>query len=132
LFFLLWFCWIRHLLLFPLAGHGGLTRDSKSESICSIRGGGGVPEHINIGGMMAFTTLCQHGGKFLTSGEEALCRPGCGCSEPLERKVIRSPRTRGGLQLLVVAGKELPSKRLWFLGGFALRTPTNGGGDAHG
>jgi hypothetical protein len=132
MFSLLWFCWIWHLLLPPLAGHDGLTRDSKLESICSIRGGGGVQELINVGGMMAFTILCRHGGSFLTSGEEALFRPGCGCSKPLEREVIRSPRTRGGPQLLVVAGKELPSKNLRFLGGFALRNPANGGGDARG
>jgi hypothetical protein len=132
LLFLLWFCWIRRLLLPSLVGHGGMSRGSKLESICSIRGGGGVQERIIVEGMLAFTTLCRHGGGFLTSGEEALCRPGCGCSKPLEREVIRSPRSRGGPQLLVVAGKELPSKRLWFLGGFALRTPTNGGGDARG
>jgi hypothetical protein len=32
--------------------------------------------------------------------------------------------------LLIIAGKELPSSRLWFLGGFAWRTPTSGDGDA--
>jgi hypothetical protein len=34
--------------------------------------------------------------------------------------------------LQIIAGKELPSSRLRFLGGIAWRTPASGGGDTRG
>jgi hypothetical protein len=45
---------------------------------------------------------------------------------------MRSPWLRDGPWLRIVAGKGLPSSRLWFLGGKAWRTPAKSGGGAQG
>jgi hypothetical protein len=99
---------------------------------CRDRGDGGVLELIHVGGTIASTIFCRQGGGFSTSREEALIRSSGGCSRPPIREVISSPRVEGGPLLLIVAGKELPSSRLRFLGGFAWRTPANVDGDAQG
>jgi hypothetical protein len=57
---------------------------------------------------------------------EALLRHRHGCSNPICREVIRSPRRSGGPWWLLVAGKRLPSSRSRILGGSAWRTPAKG------
>jgi hypothetical protein len=61
-----------------------------------------------------------------TSAMEALLRHRHGCSNPICREVIRSPRRSGRPWWLLVAGKRLPSSRSRILGGSAWRTPAKG------
>jgi hypothetical protein len=84
---------------------------------CSDRGGGGVLELIHVGGTLASTILCRHGGEISTSGMEVLHRFRRGCSKPLCYKVIRSPWLGGGPRLRIIAGRGLMSNKSLFLGG---------------
>jgi hypothetical protein len=102
---------------------------------CMIRGGRGDPvrlELIHDRGKLASMILCRQGGAISTSSEEAWIRFRCGCSKSLSHEVMRSPWLRDGPWLRIVAGKGLPSNRLWFLGGEAWRTPAKSGGGAQG
>jgi hypothetical protein len=83
-------------------------------------------------GCCAAAIFCRFGGRFSTSGVEAISQPGHGSSKPALCEVMRSPRKAGGPWLRLVVGRGLPSCRSLFLSGDALRTSASGGGGAQG
>jgi hypothetical protein len=122
------------LLQSPPVGRGGRERGVTPTS--SGRDGGGrgkaIPELIHRAGCSATAILCQQGSMSSTFMMEALIRHRHGCSNPLRREVIRSPRRSGGPWWLLVVGRGLPSKRSLLLGGSAWRTPAKGDGGVLG
>jgi hypothetical protein len=80
-------------------------------SCCCRREGWGkfISELIHAAGYSADAILCRQGGASSTSTMEALLRHRHGCSNPLCREVIRSPRRSEGPWWLLVAGKKLLS-----------------------
>jgi hypothetical protein len=103
-------------------------------SHCSRGEGGGksILELIHAAGCCAGAIICRQSGASSTSMMEALIRHRHGCSNPLRREVIRSPRRSGGLWWLLVAGRGLPSKWSLLLGASAWRTPAKGDGGVLG
>jgi hypothetical protein len=126
---LLWSCGSEHQQPSPPGGHGGSKGGGSLFSRCSRREGLGEAdsELIHADGSSAAAILCRQGGASSTSTKEALLRHRHGCSNPICREVIRSPRRSGGPWWLLVAGKRLPSSRSRILGGCAWRTPAKGG-----
>jgi hypothetical protein len=119
--YLLWSYEIVLLLLFPLASHGGVGRDSSSAMSCGDGGAGGKLhkyELIHAGGNMAFAILYRQGGDISISIAEAL-RSHCGGSTTPRHQVVRLRWLGDGPWLLNFVGRELVSTLLSFLGGNA-------------
>jgi hypothetical protein len=118
----------RHLS--PPASHGGWKGDDVLESHCSRGEGWGKshPESNHVAGYFAAAIYSRQSGSSSTSTMEALLRHRHGCSNPICREVIRSPRQSGGPWWLLVAGKRLPSSWSRIHGGSASRTPAKGDG----
>jgi hypothetical protein len=97
--FLLCICQILLLLLSsPPAYRGGVERGLAPVLICRDGEGKGesIPEHIHAAGCCAAAIFSRQGGMSSTSSMEALLRHCHGCSNPICREVICSPRRSGG------------------------------------
>jgi hypothetical protein len=133
--FLLYFCQILLLLfLSPPAYRGGVERGVAPAMICRDRGGKGdsISEHIHAAGCCAAAIFIRQGGMSSTSTMEALLRNRHGCSNPICREVIRSPRRSGRPWWLLVTGKRLPSRWSRILDSSTSRTPAKGDGGVLG